>query len=84
MVVDPKSGRGMEIQTTQPGVQLYTGNFLNGSDSNGGFKLHEAFCLETQNFPDAPNQPSFPNSILKPGEKFEQTTSYRFLVVADK
>ncbi len=70
----------MEIQTTQPGVQLYTGNFLAGNEGNGGFKQHEAFCLETQHYPDAPNKPSFPSTILKPGEKFEQTTTFKFYV----
>ena len=79
-VVDPKSGRGMEIQTTQPGVQLYTGNFLAGNEGNGGFKQHEAFCLETQHYPNAPNKPSFPSTLLKPGEKFEQTTTFKFYV----
>lgn len=78
VVVDPKTGRAMEVHTTQPGVQLYTGNFLAGSESTGGFKQHEAFCLETQHYPDAPNKPEFPTSFLKPGEKYDQTTTYRF------
>ncbi|MCH7727492.1 MAG: galactose mutarotase [Planctomycetes bacterium] len=79
-VKDPKSGRVMEIYTTQPGLQFYTGNFLDGSESNGGFKQYEAFCLETQHYPDSPNQPSFPSAILKPGETFKQTTVHRFSV----
>ncbi len=83
VVEDRKTGRAMEVMTTLPGVQLYTGNFLAGSDSTGGFKQHEAFCLETQNFPDAPNKPSFPSAILKPGEKFDHTTSYRFYTLGE-
>jgi aldose 1-epimerase len=68
----------MEVQTTQPGIQLYTGNFLDGTEGNGGYKLHEAFCLETQHFPDSPNQPSFPTTLLKPAETFKETTTYTF------
>jgi len=77
------SGRFMEVFTTQPGVQFYTGNFLNGSlTGKGGKKYvrHSGLCLETQHFPDSPNQPSFPNTILKPGEKFHETTIYKFSV----
>ncbi len=77
-VKDPGSGRMMEIHTTQPGVQFYTGNFLDGSEANGGLKQHEAFCLETQHFPDSPNQPSFPSTILQPGQTYHQTTVHRF------
>ena len=77
-VVDPASGRTMEIKTTQPGVQLYTGNFLDGGAGNAGYKTHEAFCLETQHYPDAPNQPSFPTTVLKPNEKFHQVTTFTF------
>lgn len=73
----PASGRVLEIHTTQPGIQLYTGNFLDGSQ---GFARHGAFCLETQHYPDSPNQAEFPNSILRPGEKFKQTTLHKFLV----
>lgn len=79
-VIEPTSGRVMEIQTTQPGVQFYTGNFLDGSESNGGFEQNQAFCLETQHFPDAPNQPKFASTLLKPGETFRQTTVHRFRV----
>ncbi|MFN7627126.1 MAG: aldose epimerase family protein [Pirellula sp.] len=77
-VVDPASGRTMEIQTTQPGVQLYTGNFLAGTAGNANYKVHEAFCLETQHYPDAPNQPSFPTTVLKPGETFREVTTFTF------
>ena len=73
----PQSGRVMEIHTTQPGIQLYTGNFLDGTQ---GCERHGAFCLETQHFPDSPNQPNFPSSILRPGDVFKQTTVHRFSV----
>jgi aldose 1-epimerase len=79
-VTDPKSGRTMEIHTTEPGIQLYCGNFLDGSESNGGFQQHEAFCLETQRYPDSPNKPEFPTSLLKPGETYKSTTVHKFSV----
>lgn len=79
-VKDPASGRVMEIRTTQPGIQFYTGNFLNGTPDNGGYKQYEAFCLETQHFPDSPNQPTFPNTVLQPGEKYRQVTVHKFSV----
>jgi aldose 1-epimerase len=77
----PGTGRYMEVRTTEPGVQFYSGNFLNGSlTGKGGTKYvkHAGLCLETQHFPDSPNQPSFPNTILKPGETYTQTTIYKF------
>lgn len=78
------SGRYMQVATTQPGVQLYTGNFLNGSLKHTykgiAYNKHAGLCLETQHYPDSPNQPSFPNTILKPGEKFHHTTVYSFSV----
>lgn len=77
---DPKSGRTMEVRTTEPGVQLYTGNFLDGSKTNGGFEQHGAFCLETQHYPDSPNRPEFPTTTLKPGETYRQTTVHKFSV----
>jgi len=77
-VKDPKSGRVMEISTTQPGIQFYTGNFLAGADSDNGNKQYEGFCLETQHYPDYPNQPSFAQSNLKPGETYKQTTIHKF------
>jgi aldose 1-epimerase len=79
-VKEPTSGRVMEILTTQPGIQFYSGNFLDGSASAGGYKQYEGFCLETQHYPDSPNQPKFPSAILKPGETFKQTTIHRFTV----
>lgn len=80
-VYEPTSGRVMEVLTTEPGVQLYTGNFLDGTLTGKGGTVYEhrtGFCLETQHFPDSPNQPSFPSTILRPGEEYESTTVYRF------
>lgn len=79
-VTCPESGRKMEIHTTQPGIQFYTGNYLDGQPGSGGFNQYGAFCLETQHFPDAPNQASFKSSLLKPGEKYRQTTVHKFSV----
>lgn len=80
-VTDPESGRVMEVLTTQPGVQFYTGNFLDGTVHGKGGKVYprrSAFCLETQHFPDSPNQPKFPTSELKPGQAYHHTTIYKF------
>jgi aldose 1-epimerase len=80
---DPASGRVMEVFTTEPGVQFYTGNFLDGSitGKNGiVYKKRSGFCLETQHFPDSPNHPGFPSTILKPGETYQTTTIYKFSV----
>jgi len=77
---DSISGRKMEVYTTEPGLQFYSGNFLNGSikTSNGkAISQHAALCLETQHFPDSPNEPSFPSTILKPGEKYHTITKYK-------
>jgi aldose 1-epimerase len=79
-VRDPQSGRVIEIWTTQPGIQFYSGNFLDGAESNGSYEQYQGFCLETQHFPDSPNQANFPNTILKPGETYRQATVHRFLV----
>jgi aldose 1-epimerase len=79
-VVDPQSGRTMEVLTTEPGVQLYTGNFLDGGAVNGNYAKHGAFCLECQHFPDSPNRPEFPSTVLRPGETYRQTTIHRFSV----
>ena len=82
-VVEPKSGRVLEIQTTEPGVQFYTGNFLDGSNKGKGgavYKKHAAFCLETQHYPDSVNQPKFPSVILKPFVTFLSATVYKFSV----
>ncbi len=80
-VHDPKSGRVMEVRTTEPGIQFYSGNFLDGSNiGKGGTPyLHRAgFCLETQHFPDSPNHPGFPSTVLRPGQEYRSTTVYRF------
>jgi len=78
----PGSGRLMEVWTTEPGLQFYSGNFLDGTLTNtrGGARYvkHAALCLETQHFPDSPNQPSFPTTILRPGQTYKQTTVYKF------
>ncbi len=79
-VKDPASGRVMTVRTTEPGVQLYTGNHLNGVPGKGGhiYAKRHGFCLETQHYPDSPNHSSFPSVILRPGEMFNSTTIYQF------
>ena len=76
------SGRVMDVFTTEPGLQFYSGNFLDGTLTNTKarqkYVKHAALCLEAQHFPDSPNQPAFPNTILKPGETYKQTTVYQF------
>lgn len=79
-VKDPASGRVMEIHTTQPAIQFYTGNFLDGGAANGGHEQHGAFCLETQHYPDSPNQPDFPSTVLRPDEEFHEVTVHKFSV----
>ena len=79
-VHDPASGRVLEIETTQPGMQLYTANHLPGNERSAGAGGHDAFCLETQHYPDAPNKPSFPSTLLRPGETMNETTVHRFSV----
>jgi aldose 1-epimerase len=81
VVHDPKSGRRMEMLTTEPGVQFYTGNFLDGTVRGKGgavYRKHAGLCLEAQHFPDSPNKPSFPSTILRPGGTYRQTTIYKF------
>src|ERR1035437_9950151 len=78
---DPKSGRVLTVTTTQPGVQFYSGNFLNGSfKGNAGvaYSKNTGLCLETQHYPDSPNQPDFPSTLLKPGETMHSTTVFTF------
>jgi aldose 1-epimerase len=79
-VVEPISGRVMVLRTTEPGVQLYTGNHLAGEIGRDGrsHRPRSAFCLETQHFPDSPNRPEFPSTVLRPGETYRSTTIYRF------
>ena len=80
VVSEETSGRKMEVFTTQPGIQFYSGNFLDGTEKANGtaYQFRTGFCLETQHFPDSPNQPTFPSTLLKPGEKFESQTIYKF------
>jgi aldose 1-epimerase len=82
-VIEPTTGRQLEVLTTEPGVQFYTGNFLDGAIvGKGGQTYHprSGFCLETQHFPDSPNKSHFPSTVLTPGEMFHSTTVYRFSV----
>jgi len=82
-VREPKSGRVLEAYTTQPGIQLYTGNFLDGTvvgKHGHAYKQREAFCLETQHYPDSPNHANFPSTILRPGKTFHSQTVFKFSV----
>jgi len=79
---EPTTGRVMEVYTTEPGIQFYSGNFLDGSNVGKGGKVYEhryGFCLETQHFPDSPNKPNFPSVILRPGDRYTSTTMYKFV-----
>jgi aldose 1-epimerase len=79
-VGDPESGRTMECWTTEPGVQFYTANYVDNVKGKNGayYGAQEAFCLETQHYPDSPNHPDFPSTELAPGETYQQTTIYKF------
>ncbi|HYT94568.1 MAG TPA: aldose epimerase family protein [Gemmataceae bacterium] len=80
-VYEPKTGRAMEVHTTEPAIQLYTGNFLNGKEKGLDgvvYRKHYGFCLETQHYPDAVHHANFPSIILRPGKTYTQTTVYRF------
>ena len=80
-VYEPTTGRLMSVWTTEPGVQFYSGNFLNGGQVGRGgvaYQQHAAFCLESEGYPDAVNRPAFPNSVLRPGQTYRTTTEYRF------
>jgi aldose 1-epimerase len=82
-VREPQSGRVLEVYTTEPGVQLYTGNFLDGTITGKHghvYNKHAALCLETQHFPDSPNHANFPSTIVRPGQTYHSTTVYKFLV----
>jgi len=84
-VEEPTTGRVLEVLTTEPGVQFYTGNFLDGTLTGKGGKVYaqrNGLCLETQHFPDSPNKPAFPTTTLRPGQKFQSQTVYRFSTVA--
>ena len=82
MLKDPKSGRTLRIQTTEPGIQFYSGNFLKGQKGKGGktYAHRSACCLETQHFPDSINQKNFPTTVLKPGDTYKSQTVYGFSV----
>jgi aldose 1-epimerase len=80
-VVEPKTGRTLDIATTEPGIQFYSGNFLDGKltgKAGAVYRHRTGFCLETQHFPDSPNQPTFPSTILKPGEEYRTRTVFTF------
>jgi aldose 1-epimerase len=80
-VEEPVSGRVMELLTTEPGAQFYSGNFLDGTETGKGGRVyaqHAGLCLEAQHYPDSPNHPEFPSTVLRPGEVYKQTTVYRF------
>ncbi|RPI03107.1 MAG: galactose mutarotase [Calditrichaeota bacterium] len=81
-VFEPTTGRVMNVASTEPGVQFYTGNHLNNLRGRAGavYQQHHGFCLETQHFPDSPNHPDFPSTVLRPGEKYESTTVFLFSV----
>ena len=83
-VVEPSSGRTLEVYTDQPGLQFYSGNFLDGSNIGKGGRVYRfrwGFCLETQHYPDSPNHPNFPSTILRPGEQYRSRTVYQFGVL---
>jgi aldose 1-epimerase len=82
-VTEPQSGRVMEVLSTEPGLQFYSGNFLDGTlKGKGGwvYQLRSAFCMEPQHYPDSPNKPAFPSTVLKPGDTYKNTIVYRFSV----
>ncbi len=86
-VTEPNSGRMMEVYTTEPSVQFFTGNQLDGSDkgpSGRPYLRHGGFALETQHLPDSPNHPDFPTTVLRPGQVFRSTTIYRFVTPVDR
>jgi aldose 1-epimerase len=79
-VVEPATGRTMQVLTTEPGMQFYSGNYLDGVGGKGGvnYQCRSGFCIEAQHFPDSPNKPEFPSTLLRPGETYLSTTIYRF------
>jgi len=86
-VIEPSTGRGLEVWTTEPGMQFYTGNFLDGSLVGKGGKAYprrSGFCLETQHFPDSPNQPAFPSTVLEPGKEYRSATVWKFITAQPK
>jgi aldose 1-epimerase len=86
-VEEPTTGRVLEVLTTEPGVQFYSGNFLEGTITGKGghvYTRRTGFCLETQHYPNSPNQPNFPSTILRPGETYTSKTVFRFSTAAAK
>ena len=82
-VRDPRSGRVLEVWTSEPGIDFYTGNFLDGSlvgTGGASYRQGDAFALEPEHFSNSPNMPQFPTTVLRPGETYESATEYRFLV----
>jgi aldose 1-epimerase len=82
-VYEPASGRVMQVYTSEPGLQFYTGNFLDGTlhGKNGvAYQRRSGFVMETQHYPDSPNEPKFPTTILRPGSEYHSKSMYRFLV----
>jgi aldose 1-epimerase len=80
-VYEPTTGRTLDLHTTEPGVQFYSGNFLDGSISGKAGRSYgprAGFCLETQHFPNSPNEPAFPSTVLRPGEEYRSRTVFRF------
>ena len=80
-VVEPKTGRTLEVRTSEPGIQFYSGNFLDGTltgKQGATYNHRTGFCLETQHFPDSPNHPNFPSTTLRPGEEYRTTTVFTF------
>jgi aldose 1-epimerase len=83
-LVDPKSGRTLDVATTEPGLQFYSGNFLDGSITGKGGRVYphrSGLCLETQHYPDSPNHPNFPSAILRPGQTYSSQTVFTFGVL---
>jgi aldose 1-epimerase len=80
-VTEPTTGRILEVLSTEPGLQFYTGNFLDGTITGKGgwtYQFRNGFCMEPQHFPDSPNQPNFPSVVLRPGQTYQNTIIYRF------
>jgi aldose 1-epimerase len=80
-VIEPTTGRTLEVSTTEPGIQFYSGNFLDGTLTGKGgrvYGLRSGFCLETQHFPDSPNHPNFPSTVLRPGQEYKTQTVFTF------
>jgi aldose 1-epimerase len=85
-LLEPSSGRVLEVLTTEPAIQFYSGNFLTGTvvgSSGNTYRQSDGLCLETQHYPDSPNQPDFPSTVLNPGETYQTTTIFRFSIAQE-